>query len=182
MAHTENDHQKSDYMSWMESINEALDRANRFYEEAVINLEAIARQTISKIIKELRFFISKLTIVDFFCGSLTFGVLSLASLFLVTGIGLVSYQAFLWIRDGVWSEYTITVVFNYIFENTVVSQWLNNPESWFGLQKTIEWLLENIPLSVALIIPSITVLCGMILISIVGLTFRYYQFKAKENI
>jgi len=73
-------------------------------------------------------------------------------------------------------------VFNYIFENTVVSQWLNNPESWFGLQKTIEWLLENIPLSVALIIPSITVLCGMVLISIVGLTFRYYQFKAKENI
>jgi len=182
MAHTENDHQKSDYMSWMESINEALDRANEFYEEAIINLEAIARQTISKIIKELRFFISKLTIVDFFCGSLTLGVLSLASLFLVTGIGLVSYQAFLWIRDGVWSEYTITVVFNYIFENTVVSQWLNNPESWFGLQKTIEWLLENIPLSVALIIPSITVLCGMILISIVGLTFRYYQFKAKENI
>ena len=182
MAHTENDHQKSDQIPWMEWINEALDRANEFYEEAIINLEAIARQTISKIIKELRFFISKLTIVDFFCGSLTLGVLSLASLFLVTGIGLVSYQAFLWIRDGVWSEYTITVVFNYIFENTVVSQWLNNPESWFGLQKTIEWLLENIPLSVALIIPSITVLCGMILISIVGLTFRYYQFKAKENI
>ena len=182
MAHTENDHQKSDYMSWMESINEALDRANRFYEEAVINLEAIARQTISKIIKELRFFISKLTIVDFFCGSLTLGVLSLASLFLVTGIGLVSYQAFLWIRDGVWSEYTFTVMFNFIFENTVVAQWLSNPESWFGLQKTLEWLLENIPLSVALIIPSITVLCGMILISITGLTFRYYQFKAKESI
>ena len=182
MAHTENDHKKSDHISWMGWINEALGKANEFYEEAIINLEAIARQTISKIIKELRFFISKLTIVDFFCGSLTLGVLSLASLFLVTGIGLVSYQAFLWIRDGVWSEYTITVVFNYIFENTVVSQWLNNPESWFGLQKTIEWLLENIPLSVALIIPSITVLCGMILISIVGLTFRYYQFKAKENI
>ena len=182
MAHTENDHQKSDYMSWMESINEALDRANEFYEEAVINLESNARKTISKVIKELRFFISKLTVVDFFCGSLTLGILSIASLLLVSGIGLVSYQAFLWIRDGVWSEYTITVVFNYIFENTVVSQWLNNPESWFGLQKTIEWLLENIPLSVALIIPSITVLCGMILISIVGLTFRYYQFKAKENI
>jgi len=182
MAHTENDHQKSDQIPWMEWINEALDRANEFYEEAVINLEAIARQTISKIIKELRFFISKLTIVDFFCGSLTFGVLSLASLFLVSGIGLVCYQAFLWVRDGVWSEYTITVVFNFIFENTVVSQWLSNPESWFGLQKTLEWLLENIPLSVALIIPSITVLCGMILISIVGLTFRYYQFKGKENI
>jgi len=182
MAHTENDHQKSDYISWVEWINEALGRANEFYEEAVINLEAIARQTISKIIKELRFFISRLTIVDFFCGSLTFGVLSLASLFLVSGIGLVCYQAFLWVRDGVWSEYTITVVFNFIFENTVVSQWLSNPESWFGLQKTLEWLLKNIPLSVALIIPSITVLCGMILISIVGLTFRYYQFKGKENI
>jgi hypothetical protein len=182
MARTENDHQKSDHMSWMEWINEALDRANELYKEAIINLGLIARQTISKIIKELRFFISKLTVVDFICGSLTLGVLSLASLFLASGIGLVSYQAFLWIRDGVWSEYTITVVFNFIFKNTVVAQWLSNPESWFGLQKALEWLLQNIPLSVALIIPSITVLCGMILISITGLTFRYYQFKAKKNI
>ena len=182
MTHTENDHQKSDHVSWMKWINDALDRANEFYDEAVINLETVVRQTIYKIIKELRFFISKLTVVDFFCGSLTLGILSFASLFLVSGIGLVSYQAFLWIRDGVWSEYTITVVFNFIFENTVISQWLSNPESWFGLQKTLVWLLENIPLSVALIIPSITVLCGMILISIVGLTLRYYQFKANEKI
>ena len=181
MTHTKNDHQTSDQTSWMEWINEALDRANEFYEKAIINLKTITRQTISKIIKELRFFISKLTVVDLFCGSLTLGILSLASLFLVSGIGLVSYQAFLWIRDGVWSEYTITVMFNFIFENTVVSQWLSNPESWFGLQKAVEWLLQNIPLSAALIIPSITVLCGMILISIAGLTFRYYQFKAKEN-
>ena len=182
MTHTENDHQKSDHMSWMEWINEALDRANGFYEEVTINLKAILQQTTSKIIKELRFFISKLTVIDFFCGSLTLGTLSLASLFLVSGIGLVSYQAFLWIRDGVWSEYTITVLFNFVFKDTAVAQWLSNPESWFGLQKALEWLLQSVPLSVALIFPSITVLCGIIFISIAGLTFRYYQFKAKENI
>jgi hypothetical protein len=34
MTHTENDHQKSDHMSWVEWINEALDRANGFYEVA----------------------------------------------------------------------------------------------------------------------------------------------------
>ena len=108
--------------------------------------------------------------------------MAFASLFLTFGLGLVGYQVFLWIKDGVWSEFAIIEVFNFIFKNTLVAQWLDNPESWLGLQKIIEWLLYNIPVSVALIVPSIMVLVGMMCVTVLALTLRFYQFKSKENI
>jgi hypothetical protein len=108
--------------------------------------------------------------------------MSLASLFLASGLGLVGYQIFLWIKSGIWSEFAIIEVFNSLFGNTLAAQWLSNPESWFGLQKIMEWLLHNIPLSVALIVPSIMVLIGMVCVTIVALAFRFYQFKAEKSI
>ena len=182
MTHTKYEDQKIDHTSWTQWINENLDRAKEFYEGAIINLRSIARQTISKVSKELRFFISKLTAVDFFCGSITLGIMAFASLFLALGLGLVGYQVFLWIKDGVWSEFATMEVFNFLFENTLLAQWLDNPESWFGLQKIMEWLLHNIPLSVALIVPSIMVLIGMVCVTIAALAFRFYQFKAEKSI
>ena len=182
MTHTKNEGQKIDHASWMQWVDENLGRAKEFYEEAVINLRSIAKQTISKVIGELRFFISKLTVVDFFCGSMALGIMAFASLFLISGLGLVGYQVFLWIKDGVWSEFAIMVVFDFLFENTLAAQWLSNPESWLGLQKVVDWLLQNIPLSVALIIPSIMVLGGMACMLIMALVFRFYQFKTKESI
>ena len=174
--------QKVDHMSWIQWININLDNAKEFYQEVKINLREIISQTISRVSKELRFFISKLTTVDFFCGSITLGIMAFASLFLAFGLGLVGYQVFLWIQDGVWSELAAIEVFNFLFENTLLAQWLDNPESWLGLQKIIEWLLYNIPISVALIVPSIMVLVGMMCVTVVALTLRFYQFKSKENI
>ena len=174
--------QKRDHRSWMDWINLNIDNAKKLYKEVGINLGEITRKLVSKIIEELRFFISKLTPVDFLCGSITFGIISFASLFLVAGIGLVSYQIFLWIKDGVWSEFTVKIVFNFLFEGTPVAQWLSNPESWFGLQKILEWLLESIPLSVALIVPSIFTLVGMVCITIAALAFRFYQFKTEKKL
>ena len=174
--------QKVDHMSWIQWININLDNAKEFYQEVKINLREIISQTISRVSKELRFFISKLTTVDFFCGSITLGIMAFASLFLAFGLGLVGYQVFLWIQNGVWSEFATIEVFNFLFENTLLAQWLDNPESWLGLQKIIEWLLYNIPISVALIVPSIMVLVGMMCVTVVALTLRFYQFKSKENI
>jgi len=182
MTQTKYEDQKSDHMSWMQWINVNLDNAKEFYEEVKMNLQKITSQAISKVSKELRFFISKLTPVDFFCGCITLGIMSLASLFLASGLGLVGYQIFLWIKNGVWSEFAIMEVFNSLFGNTLAAQWLSNPESWFGLQKIIEWLLYNIPVSVALIVPSIMVLVGMMCVTVVALTLRFYQLKSKENI
>ncbi|MBT4375306.1 MAG: hypothetical protein HOD16_06425 [Nitrospina sp.] len=182
MTQTKYEDQKSNHMSWIQWINMNLDNAKEFYEEVKMNLREITSQIISRVGKELRFFISKLTSVDFFCGSVTLGIMAFASLFLAFGFGLVGYQVFLWIKDGVWSEFATMEVFNFLFENTLIAQWLDNPESWFGLQKITEWLLYNIPVSVALIVPSIMVLVGMMCVSIVALILRFYQFKSEENI
>jgi hypothetical protein len=107
--------------------------------------------------------------------------MSIASIFMATGFGLLGYQIFLWVKNGVWSEFAIIEVFNFLFKNTAVSEWLSNPESWFGLQKIMEWILQNIPLSVALIVPSIIFLIGMIFVNIAAIIFRFYQFKAEKK-
>jgi hypothetical protein len=60
-------------------------------------------------------------------------------------------------------------------------QWLNNPESWFGLQKVFEWLLENIPLSMALVVPAVATIGAMICVMVTALAVRYYQFKSNEE-
>ena len=182
MTQTKYEDQKTDHMSWIQWININLDNAKEFYEEVKMNLREIISQIVSRVSKELRFFISRLTTVDFFCGSIILGSMAFTSLFLAFGLGLVGYQVFLWIKDGVWSEFATMEVFNFLFENTLLAQWLDNPESWFGLQKIIEWLLYNIPVSVALIVPSIMVLVGMMCVTAVALTLRFYQFKSKENI
>ena len=181
MTQTKYEDQESDHMSWMQWINVNLDNAKEFYEEVKMNLQKITSQAISKVSKELRFFISKLTPVDFFCGCITLGIMSLASLFLASGLGLVGYQIFLWIKNGVWSEFAIIEVFNFLFENTLADQWLSNPESWFGLQKIVEWLLQNIPLSAALIIPSVLIFGGTACILAMTVVLRFYQFKNSEN-
>ena len=182
MTHTEYRDPNVDHTSWMQWVEENLDRAKKFYREVIVNLKGITKKTIFKVSEELRFFVSKLTVLDFVCVSITLAVMAFASLFLVSGLGLIGYQVFLWMKDGIWPEFSIEVVFNFLFENTSLAQWLSNPESWFGLQKITEWLLENIPLSVALIVPSIFTLVGMMCITIAALAFRFYQFKTEKKL
>ena len=181
MTQTDYEQKKSDHLSWMQWINISINNAKEFYDEVKVYLREISSQIFSKISKELLFFISKLTPVDIFFGSVAIGIMCIASLFLATGMGLICYQIFLWVKNGVWSEFAIIEVFNFLFENTFAAQWLINPDSWFGLQKIMEWLLHNIPLSVALIVPSIIVLAGTMCVNIAAIAFRFYQFK-KEKI
>ncbi len=181
MTHTEFKEPNIGNTSWNKWIEENLGRAKEIYQEATKNLCVIARQSISKANEESKFFISHLTLVDFIFGFASLAVIGFASLFLLSGLGLISYQVFLWLQNGIWPEFPIGVVFNFLFENTMPAQWLNNPESWLGLQKVVEWLLENIPLSVALIIPSSVTIGGMMCISGLAMVFRFYQFKKEEK-
>jgi len=182
MTETKYEDQNPDQMSWMQWINISMDNAKEFYKEVKINFRELSGKIFSRISEELFFFVSKLTPVDIFFGTVTIGIMSIASLFLASGMGLICYQVFLWIKNGVWTEFAIIEVFNFLFENTLAAQWLINPESWFGLQKIMEWLLQNIPLSVALIVPSIIVLAGMICVNMAAIAFRFYQFKTGKNI
>ena len=181
MTHTEYRDPNIDHTPWMQWGEENLGRAKIFCVEAIVNLKNITKKTIFKISEELRFFISKLTVVDFVCVSIAVAVMAFASLFLLSGLGLISYQVFLWMKDGIWPEFSIEVVFNFLFENTSLAQWLSSPESWFGLQKIVEWLLQNIPLSAALIIPSVLIFSGMACILAIAIVFRFYQFKNAKN-
>ena len=95
MTHTEYQDPKIDHTSWMQWVEENLGRAKEFYGELVITLKSISQQTIFKASEELRFFISNLTIVDFIFGGITMMVMAFASLFLLSGLGLVGYQVFL---------------------------------------------------------------------------------------
>jgi hypothetical protein len=181
MTHTEYKEPKIDNTSWNRWVEENLGRAKEIYVEAVKNLSSISRLSISRARDESKFFISNLNVVDFIWGFISMAVIGIASLFLLAGVGLVGYQVVLWMQDGVWSEFPIAIVFNFLFEGTVPAQWLTNPESWVGLQKVVEWLLANVPLSAALIIPSLVVISVMACISALALVFRFYQFKKDEK-
>ena len=89
MTQTKYEDQKTDHMSWIQWININLANAKEFYEEVKMNLREITSQIVSRISKELRFFISRLTTVDFFCGSIILGIMAFTSLFLAFGLGLV---------------------------------------------------------------------------------------------
>ena len=177
MTHTEYQDPKIDHTSWMQWIEENLTQVKDFFRQVVIELKIITKNIFFRLSKELRFFISKLTIVDFVGLSVTTVVMAFASIFILSGVGVFCYQVFLWMKSGIWTEFPIQVLFSFLFENTLLAQWLIKPESWFGLQRVVEWLLNNIPLSAALIVPSLLIFGAVVCISIVAIVFRFYQFK-----
>jgi hypothetical protein len=181
MTYTEFNDPKTDRASWAQCISGTLDQILAFCREAGKEIGTLARKALFRGVEETRFFFSRLTTVDFVCGGLTLTTMFVASLFLLSGLGLVSYQVFLWLKDGIWPEFPVAVAFNFLFENTVLYQWLSNPKSWFGLQKVTEWLLENIPLSLALIVPAVATIGAMICVMVTALAIRYYQFKNNEE-
>ena len=93
------------------------------------------------------------------------------------GMGLLTYQVFIWLQSGVWNEYPMLTVFNFIFENTSIQHWLTNPESWIGVQKLFLWFLESIPVSLALIVPGFSITLTAAGIFALALIFRFYQLK-----
>ena len=96
---------------------------------------------------------------------------------LIAGMGLLSYQSFIWLQSGVWNEYPMLTVFNFIFENTAIHQWLMNPESWIGIQKLLLWLLETTPVSLALMVPGFSIAVTAAGTFTLALIFRFYQLK-----
>ena len=104
----------------------------------------------------------KLTVIDyaFFMSSLcAFGC---SFLVFFSGLGVLGYQSALWLQEGKWTELPLLTIFNYLFEGAAIQSWINNPQSWFGLHQVVDWCLQNIPLSLTLI------LHGIFLVTITG--------------
>ena len=73
------------------------------------------------------------------------------------------------------------MVFNFLFENTFLQQWMTHPESWVGLQKLFSWLLESVPLSLALMVPGFSIALFMAGTLTIALLYRFYQLKNRND-
>ncbi len=173
-------HSKFNHEEWIDRLSRFMDTAQQFSMEFFQAFKTLSQKGLLEAWKEIRSSASKLTTVDFIFAGFMISVGLFGVLIFLVGIGLLSYQSFLWLQNGVWTEYPLFVIFNFLFENTPLHQWMTHPESWFGLQKLFLWLLESVPVSLALVVPgfSISFIAGGIFAA--ALAFRYYQFKKMQ--
>jgi hypothetical protein len=172
-------HQQSQFNheEWINRLFQFIETTRQFSIAFAQAFKTLFQKGLAEAWKDIRAATKKLSLADLiFAGTLTlFAVFG--GVILLVGIGLLSYQSFLWLQSGVWTEYPMLTVFNFLFENTPLHHWMVTPESWIGMQKLLLWVLESIPVSLALMVPgfSITIMASGILIAAV--VFRFYQFK-----
>ena len=170
-----------DHNRWVDKIFYYLEYFRLALLEGGRTINVLMGLSLTRAFKELKFFSSRLTVTDFIFGGFILMFMISAGMIMLFGFGLLSYQVFFWLKDGIWTEIPIGIVFNFLFENSFLQEWLTSPGSWLGLQQMANWLLENIPLSLALILPGgigVVMMGGII---VMGLIIRFYQFKVSER-
>ena len=175
---TENSQQpRFSHEDWIDQLSQFWVTFKQFLTEFFKVLKILFQKGKNKAWKEVCASGSKLQKKDFVCAGILFSIGLFGDLILLIGLGVLAFQCFLWLKNGVWTEYDLFSVFNYVFENTEVHQWMINPESWFGMQKLLVWFLEAIPVSLALMVPGFSIAISAIGIFFAALVFRYYQIK-----
>jgi len=139
-----------------------------FFENYILRVKNDSRQVVRRF-----------TFMDYFFGGLSSLLMLVASLIILAGVGIVSYQSFMWLQDGVWKELPLFSAFNFLLEGTALHGWVSEPHSWLGLHNMVVWCLENIPLALILIIDGMAVIFLVMAIMTMGLSLRYYQIKGK---
>ena len=162
---------------WTDQISHFWVTFKQFLTEFFKALKVLFQKGKNEAWKEIRSSGSKLQKKDYVCAGILLSIGLFGDMILLIGLGVLAYQCFLWLQNGVWTEYDLFSVFNYVFENTEVHQWMINPESWFGMQKLLVWFLEAIPVSLALMVPGFSIAISAIGIFFTALVFRYYQLK-----
>ena len=162
---------------WMNRLFEFMKAVQYFAIDLIQAFKTLLQKSLLQVWKEIRSATSKLSPVDFFFAGITLSIGILGGIILIAGMGLLSYQSFIWLQSGVWNEYPMLTVFNFIFENTAIHQWLMNPESWIGIQKLLLWLLETTPVSLALMVPGFSIAVTAAGTFTLALIFRFYQLK-----
>ena len=173
--------QNADHEHWLKNMAETQEKARNTLFEVWETFRILLDKTVTWTIREVKFFFSKTTLVDYIGGGLSAFMGFFAVLVLAVGFFLIGYQIGLWLINGVWTEFPLFIVFNFLFENTALHSWIANPESMFGLQVVATWILENIPLSAALIVPGFFLSLTMAGIVILAVVVRYNQFKNREE-
>ena len=162
---------------WIDQLSQFWVTFKQFLIEFFKVLKVLFKKGKSETWKEIRSSGSKLQKKDFVYAGILLSIKLFGDMILLTGFGVLVYQCFLWLQNGVWTEYDLYTIFNYVFENTEVHQWMINPESWIGIQKLLIWVLEAIPVSLALMVPGFSIAISAIGIFFAALVFRYYQLK-----
>ena len=173
--------QNIDHEYWLENMDDTQKKARVVLFEIWETFRILLDKGVTQSVREIKFFFSKTTLVDYIGGGVSALIGFLSTLILITGFSLIGYQIGLWLIEGVWTEFPLFIVFNFLFENTALHNWIANPESMYGLQVVVSWVLENTPLSAALIVPGLvlgTVIAG---ITVLAVMVRYYQFKSPEK-
>ncbi len=177
----ENRQAQFNHEEWIENLYKFLEMARQFFKEVLRGIKALSQKGLAEAWKDIRSAISKLTPKDFIVpGILT--MIGLGGFFIfMVGLSLLTYQSILWLQNGFWTEFPLFVVFNFLFENTAFHLWVVQPESWMGLQKLFSWFLENIPLSIALMVPGLSLVLFMAGTLMVVLLYRFFQLKNRND-
>ena len=77
---------------------------------------------------------------------LTGVIVAVGLLIALAGIGVLGLQVFGYLRTGIWRSISLLSV------ASVYVPWLNNPQSWFGLNKIVRSAAELLPLSLVLVL------------------------------
>ena len=170
-----------DHEDWLNHLYRYIETARQFGNELFRGLKSILQKGLLEAWSEFRSVVSKLTPQDFIITGLVTLTGIVGGLFFLIGLSLFGYQAILWLQDGVWTEFPLFAVFNFLFENTILHQWMIHPESWMGLQKLFSWFLESVPLSVALMIPGFAIAFFMAGTMVVTMLFRFVQLKNRNG-
>ncbi|MFQ5671592.1 MAG: hypothetical protein ACE5G9_00725 [Nitrospinales bacterium] len=162
---------------WIAEITHWVEPAILVCVELKERLKIRAKQMALKGWAESKEIVRKLTPLDFFLGFVGGIAVVSASLVFFSGFFLLGYQGFLWLQSGTWTEFPLIVAFNYLFQGTALQAWLSDPDSWYGLHQIVVWILENMPLSLTLIMEGALMVLALLIIIMMGAFFRYYQVK-----
>ncbi len=147
----------------------------------VYHLQRGLRKSLTRVKEEFRFLYQNFTVFDFVCCNLNLAGLLISSLVFFAGIGIVGYQSFVWLKDGVWNALPLMAVFDFLFENTALHEWIQNPASWLGLHQVIEWNLTHVPASLVLIVDGAVLSAGLLAMMVLAILIRRFQFKYQEQ-
>ena len=170
-----NQQSQFNYDDWISRLFQYIATAQHFFTGFIQAAKVLFKKGLIIIWKEIRTTASKLSAADFFFAGINIAVGLFGVLILWAGIGLLGYQTLLWLQTGVWTEYPLLVIFNFLFENTFLQKWVISPESWIGMQKLFLWFLESIPVWLALIVPGLSIAILASGIFLIAFTLRFYQ-------
>jgi hypothetical protein len=181
IMNVENQQTQFNHEDWLAQLYRFIDTGRQFINELFKGLKILSQKGMLEAWKDIRAAVSRLTPKDFIVTALITVIGIFGLMIFMTGLTLFSYQAMLWLQNGTWTEYPLFVVFNFLFDNTAVHQWMVQPESWLGLQKMISWFLESVPLSMALMIPGISIILFMAGTLVIAMTYRFYQLRNRND-